>query len=91
MPASFTDNTRKSRFEYAVNDSIAFANYRREGSTLYIDRVEAPPELRGTGAAGHLMQQIMNFAKSENLKVVPICSYAVAWIAKNNKPPKPAL
>lgn len=84
--APFTDNTAKSRFEYTVNGATAFADYRREGSTLYIDYVEAPPELRGTGAAGNLMKHIMEAAQRENLKVVPICGYAASWISRN--PPK---
>ena len=87
MTDPFTDNPDKSRFEYIVNGSIAFANYTREGSKLYIDYVEAPPELRGTGAAGHLMQSIMSFAQKEHLKVIPKCAYAAAWIKKNRPPP----
>jgi predicted GNAT family acetyltransferase len=83
MTEAFTNNTLRSRFEYAVNGSIAFANYRREGATLYIDYVEAPVELRGTGAAGKLMQNIMNVAQKEKLNVVPICGYAAAWMARN--------
>ncbi len=89
MTDPFTNNAAKNRFEYAMNGAIAFANYRRDASTLYIDYVEAPPELRGTGAAGKLMQCIINFARQENLKVVPICGYAAAWMAKNNKKPAP--
>jgi predicted GNAT family acetyltransferase len=85
MAEGFTNNAGKERFEYTVNGSIAFANYRREGATLYIDYVEAPPKLRGTGAAGKLMQNIMDFAEKEKLEVIPICGYAVAWIAKNSK------
>lgn len=91
MTASFADNPVKSRFEYTVNGSVAFANYRREGAKLYIDYVEAPPELRGTGAAGHLMMSIMDLAQKEHLKIIPKCSYAAAWIKKNRKPPKPSL
>jgi hypothetical protein len=83
MTDPFINDTAQSRFEYTVNGSIAFANYRREGSTLYIDYVEAPPELRGTGAAGKLLQQIVDFAQQEKLKIVPICGYAAAWMAKN--------
>jgi predicted GNAT family acetyltransferase len=85
MATPFANNTNESRFEYATNGLVAFADYRRQGSTLYIDFVFSPPELRGTGAAGKLMQEIMNFAKAENLTVVPICGYAAAWMAKNRK------
>ena len=85
MTEPFRDNTANERFEYTVNGAIAFANYRREGKTLYIDYVEAPPALRGTGAAGKLMQAIVDFAEKQHLEVVPICGYAAAWMAKNSK------
>lgn len=78
-----TDHAARSRYELAVDGHITFANYRRTGDTLYIDYVEAPPALRGTGAAGRLMAGVMEHAKADNLKVVPICSYAVSWLRRN--------
>ena len=91
MTGTFTDNAEKNRFEYHIGGTFAFADYRREGAKLYIDKVEAPPELRGTGAAGKLMQHIADAAKERNLRIVPICSYAVAWMRKNSghEPPQP--
>lgn len=86
---SFSDNIKQQRFEYAVEGSVAYANYRREGSTLYIDYVFAPPELRGKGASGKLMQEIVGFAKEENLRIVPICGYAATWLSRNGKPDQP--
>jgi predicted GNAT family acetyltransferase len=83
MSEDFTNNTLKNRFELALNGFIAFAEYHLEGSTLYIDRVVAPPELRGTGAAGKLMQNIIDFAQKEKLEIVPICPYAASWMVKN--------
>jgi uncharacterized protein len=83
MSDLFTDNSLKSRFEYHVNGKTAFADYRREEGTLYIDYVESPPELRGTGTAGKLMEHIMEVAQKEKLDVVPICGYAAAWMSKH--------
>jgi predicted GNAT family acetyltransferase len=84
MTEAFTNNIQKNRFELALNGHVAFAEYRLEGSTLYIDRVVAPDELRGTGAAGKLMQNIVDTAQKEKLKIVPICPYAAAWMKKNS-------
>jgi predicted GNAT family acetyltransferase len=81
----FSDNAARKRFEYAVSGHVAHADYRREGQTLYIDYVEAPPELRGTGAAGKLMEKIMETAEREKLSVVPICGYAAQWIRRHKK------
>lgn len=82
---AFSDNPAKRRFEYLVGEFMAVANYRREGQTLFIDYVEAPPELRGTGAAGKLMEEIMAFADREKLQVTPICGYAAQWMARHKK------
>ena len=46
-----TDNRDLQRFELLENGETAFANYRRSGLHVIIPHVEAPPALRGTGAA----------------------------------------
>jgi predicted GNAT family acetyltransferase len=77
------DNTANQRFELDMDGHTVFATYRREGSTLFIDHVEAPPALRGTGAAGKLMQAISDFAKTQHLTITPICGYADSWLRKH--------
>ena len=83
MTESFTDNAAEGRFEYRMNGEVAFAKYRRSGGVLYIDYVEAPAALRGTGAAGKLMSAIMQLAKESGVKVIPVCGYAASWISKH--------
>lgn len=75
-----TLNITSNRLELTVDDHIVFADYRLDGSTLYIDHVEAPEALRGKGAAGKLMQEIVNYAKEQSLEIVPICGYAASWL-----------
>ncbi|HYD66318.1 GNAT family N-acetyltransferase [Azospirillum sp.] len=41
--------------------------------------------MRGTGAAGRLMQGIMERARAEGLRVVPICSYASLWMRRHRE------
>lgn len=80
---TFSDNADESRFELSVDGKIVFADYRRQNGQLFIDHVEAPQALRGTGAASALMQDIMKEAQAKNMKVVPICGYAAAWLRKH--------
>ena len=68
-----------------MDGKIVFANYRRVGSTLYIPYVEAPSSLRGTGAAGRLMQGVTEIARAQDLKIVPTCSYASAWMRRHRE------
>ena len=81
MTTAVTDNQADHRYELAVGDQIVFALYRRDGTTVAIRHVEAPPNLRGTGAAGRLMQDIVDHARVHQLAIVPRCSYARAWFA----------
>jgi predicted GNAT family acetyltransferase len=75
----------RSRYELEVGGEVVFATYRREGDRLFIRYVEAAPVLRGTGAAGRLMQGIAEIARAEELKLVPLCSYAAAWLRRHKE------
>ena len=77
------DNAAQSRFEIEENGAVAFATYRRTGDTLMIPHVEAPPELRGKGTAGRLMEGIAVLARERSLKIAPKCPYAVAWFRRH--------
>jgi predicted GNAT family acetyltransferase len=79
------DNTERSRFELEEQGELAFANYRRVDGKLVLPHVEAAPALRGTGAAGRLMEGVLATARAEGLKVVPLCSYAAAYIRRHSR------
>jgi hypothetical protein len=79
------NNSSASRFEIATGDQITFATYRLDKNTLYIDYVFAPEELRGSGVAGKLMEEIAQHARKENLKIVPICGYAAMWLKRHKE------
>ncbi len=83
MSDTFRDNAGEGRFELDVGGLLATADYRREGATLVIDWVEAAPPLRGTGAAGRLMGEILAVAQREGLTIVPRCGYAAAWLRRH--------
>lgn len=85
MTDTVTDNTARGRFELALNGHIAFADYTLRDGVLHIPHVEAPPALRGTGAAGQLMQGVVRIARERGLKIRPICSYAAAWLQKHSE------
>jgi hypothetical protein len=72
-----------NRFELEENGRVAFATYRLDGDVLVIRHVEAPPSLRGTGAAGRLMAGVTALARERGLKIRPLCSYAAAWMRRH--------
>ena len=78
-----TDNTTRKRFELIEDGKLAFADYWREGDVLILPHVEADDALRGTGAAGRLMQGVLELAREHGLKVTPVCGYAVAYLKRH--------
>jgi predicted GNAT family acetyltransferase len=85
MSNTIRDNAAHRRFELERNGQIALANYERRGSQLVIRHVEAAIPLRGTGAAGELMKGVAEIARSEGLKITPLCGYAWAWIKRHKE------
>jgi predicted GNAT family acetyltransferase len=74
------DNAAAGRLEMDEEGRTVFADYRLDGTRLIIDHVEAPPSLRGTGAAGRFMTALARFARSRGLAIVPLCGYAARWL-----------
>ena len=83
MTDAFRDNRDAERFELEVDGRLAFADYHRHAGRMVIPHVEADMALRGTGAAGRLMEQVALAARAEGLKIVPLCSYAAAWLKRH--------
>jgi predicted GNAT family acetyltransferase len=84
MTETFRHNPELSRYELDVDGLLAFADYQRSGHRLVIPHVEADPALRGQGAAARLMEQVAKTARSEGMRITPLCSYAAAWLKRND-------
>ncbi len=85
MGQAITDNKSAKRFELVEEGHAAYADYRIDGGILYINYVFSPPELRGKGTAGRLMEGIAASARSQNFKLYPICGYAAAWLGRHGE------
>ena len=79
------DNPDRQRYEMTQDGRLAWADYYRNGDVLVLPHVEADPALRGTGAAGRLMEGMLAHVRAEGLKVRPVCSYAVAYIRRHKE------
>lgn len=75
----------QGRYEQDFDGHIVYANTRKKDDILYIDYVYAPPELRGKGAAGDFMRDLMAVVRDENLKAKPVCGYAASWLRRHEK------
>lgn len=72
-----------SRFETGSGDSTALIEYVRAGGRVTFVHTYVPPALRGQGLAERLVRSALAWARSENLKVVPQCSYTARFIERH--------
>lgn len=79
------DNAAKSRFELVEQGMTVVADYRRVGDVLVVPHVEAPHELRGTGAAGRLMEGMLALIRERGQKIRPTCPYADVYIRRHKE------
>lgn len=80
-----TNNTSESRYELVEDGHTAYADYRLHEGVLSINYVFSPPELRGKGTAGRLMDGIMAEVKFQGIKARPICGYAASWLQRHSE------
>ena len=76
-------NADKSRYELEVEGGLVLADYRRQGDTLHIVHTETPPALQGRGLAGQLVKFMLADVRAEGLKIVPLCSYIIAYLERH--------
>jgi predicted GNAT family acetyltransferase len=73
MTNTVRDNTERQRFELDADGHIAFADYKRAGGLLSMLHTEVPKALEGRGIGSALIRGVLNIARSEGLKVNPLC------------------
>jgi len=78
-----TQNIAENRFEVMIDGYLSKLDYIQDKGTFVITHVGVHPELRGQGLAGKLTQVSLEYAKAKSLRVIPMCSYAAAYIRRH--------
>jgi len=76
-------NEAEKRFEVWIDGYLSKLDYIQDGKNFVITHVGVYPELRGQGVAGKITQVGLEYAKANSLRVIPMCSYAAAYIRRN--------
>lgn len=58
----------------------AFATFRMRGDVLVLTHTEVPVHLEGHGYGSALMQAILDDVRARGEKIVPLCSFALAYM-----------
>lgn len=77
-----------NKFYIGENESemIAKITWKDGGNNIIvINHTIVDPSLRGQGIAGKLLKEVVDMARKEDLKIVPVCSYAVAKLTRTDE------
>jgi predicted GNAT family acetyltransferase len=73
------------RFVIYVEGNEVYVEYTMRNNIIDLHHTYTHPALRGEGLAALVVKAAFEFAKENNLKVIPSCSYVQAFVSKNNK------
>ena len=71
------------RFQAVVEGHACVADYRLADGVMAITHTEVHPSLGGRGIAAALVQALLDHARAHSLKVLPLCSYADAYMRRH--------
>jgi len=72
------------RFVAEIEGYEAYLSYNLINDIIELSYAYTPPEIRGKGIAKIVVEYAFNYAKANNLKVIPTCSYVQAFVEKND-------
>ena len=78
-----THNPANDRFEVWIDGKLSKLDYIQEAKNFVIAHVGVYPEHRGQGIAGKIVEAALQYARENGLRVIPMCSYAAAYIRRN--------
>ncbi|NIT55182.1 MAG: GNAT family N-acetyltransferase [Aliifodinibius sp.] len=85
MDIQHKDEHSKGSFFVEVNEKVkAEITYSKAGSSkIIIDHTEVSDSLRGEGVGKALVEHAVNYARENELTVIPLCPFAKSVIERN--------
>ncbi len=78
-----TQNTQASRFEIQVEGHLAVLEYQMQGNVMVCTHTGVPEALGGRGLGSKLARAALEYARQNDLKVWPLCSFVAGYIQKH--------
>lgn len=76
-------NEQAQRFETTVDGHTGYISYQERADTLVYDHTIVPPALGGQGVGSALVKYALDYARDQDKKVVPQCSFVASYIDKH--------
>ncbi len=86
MDIKIIHDRKNQMFTTTIDDSECYLRYNfPEKNVIDFYSTYVPGELRGKGIAALLVEEGLNYAEKNNLRVIPSCSYVSVYIQRNEK------
>ena len=76
-------NEANHTFEVWIDGQLSKLDYIQDAKNFVITHVGVYPEHRGQGVAAKIVEAALQHARENALRVIPMCSYAAAYIRRN--------
>lgn len=83
MDYKIKHNPRRNRFEITHEGMTGYVEYNPFDGGIDIFQTLVPPSLRGKGVGQALMKAVLEFARKNNLRVIPSCSFAEVYMQRH--------
>lgn len=84
MDIEVNHDEKNKRFVAEIEGYEAYLSYNVFNNIIELSYAYTPPEIRGKGIAKFVVEYAFDYAKANNLKVIPTCSYVQAFVEKND-------
>lgn len=83
MSITIEHDPAAGRFSARVHGHLCVCDYRLRDGAMVITHTEVAPELEGQGIAAELVRTALAHARTNGLKVRPLCSYVQAYVRRH--------
>ena len=83
MDAKVRHNEQERRFEVDLGDSRALAAYTLHEGSIVFTHTEVPEQHEGRGIGTLLIKAGLEYARAQDLQVVPSCPFFAAYMKKH--------
>lgn len=77
-------NEAAQRFEFREGDDLAVLDYRLQGGKrMALIHTGVPRKLEGQGIGSELVRTALNYARAQQLKILPLCSFVHVYLRRH--------
>lgn len=77
------DNEKSNRYEFDIENSTAFIQYKKTKTSIYLIHTKVPEELRGQGVGSAIVLATLRDIKDKKMTLIPSCPFVALYIKRH--------